>query len=545
MKNKQAMRLLAMVCVIVLCVPMMLTAASAATVGDGQEPAVFVLAFVKEEDDTIIATSAFYVQDALGNGSTYLISVAATAAFAEDGYTCILMGLNYTERATYVTTSGNFAFYTAPGLENMVPMKTGGELTSNVNVVYANMGENGITGAQSGSLNVSGWTLTNGGAYAAGTEIESVILLGAPVVETAGNTVVGCYSATNKMEQAIALLEGVSFPSEAAIVKGSNSAQQPAETQPTATQAPATEPQQQEPQQQEPQQQGPQPAGDTVNTNDVIFVLVALGIVACLIINNNKKKKSRKTATQAGYKPAQEGTIMLDSDSKKPMEEMPPVIGMPAPAWQVRGLAGPLEGKVFVLDPRGVRTMKFGRDPGCDVAFGPNTPGISGLHCELVQERGGIALRDLQSSYGTYMGNHVHLEPNVNYHLQEGDEFMLAEGGQIFRLERWGNAVQYYTPAIRSVVDGAIYRADRDGRMVFGRDPRSQVVFDPNDSSVSSTHCVLYRENGALYLMDKDSTNGTYFDEKQRLRPNVPYKVKKGMSFFLASPKYTFVITED
>lgn len=534
MKKKFAMRLLAMICMIAFCVPAVITSVHAATAGDGQEPAVFILAFVNDQED-VIGTSAFYMEDTLGDGSTYLVSDGVTAAFIEDGYSCILMGLGYTERATYVTTSGNFAFYTAPGLENMEPMKTGGDLTAKVNVVYANMGEGGVTGAKSGGLDVSGWTSVCGGLYTPDVELQSVILLGAPVVETTGNTVVGSYSTTSEMEQAIVLLGGVEFPGEAVIVQGSNAVQQPAETQPLATLPQQEEPQQGDPQQEEPKQEEPE------TSNDTIFLIVVVALIAgAVVLNNNKKKKSPKTEAQTVARPVQEGTIMLDSGSNVP----DPEDEMPLSGWQVRGLAGPLEGEVFVLP--NLRTMKFGRDPGCSVAFSPNTPGISGMHCELRLDGSGVLLRDLQSSYGTYMGyNRVRLEPNVSYHLSEGDEFMLAEGGQVFRLERMGNEVQYYTPAVRSALDNTMYRADQNSRMVFGRDPRCQVIFDANESSVSSTHCVLYRENGVLYLMDKDSTNGTYFDEKQRLRPNVPYKVKKGMSFFLSSPKYTFVITED
>lgn len=538
MKKKFTMRLLAMVCVIVLCVPMMLASVSAATVGDGQEPAVFLLIFYDQQDH-MVGTSAFYMEDTLGDGSTYLVAPLATKSLIDAGYACAMYGVNYSETATYITSSGSFAFFTAPGLEKMVPVQTGNQLTSTVDFVYTPLENSTISGAKAISIDISSWTSVDGGLIAQGTEIETTELLGAPVVETKNHTVVGGVTMTQNSEYAIALLEGTSFPSKAAIVLGSATTQQPAETQ-----APATQPQQ--PAATQPQQQEPQQPEGTVNANDVALVTFVVVIAAWFIIKNNKKKgKSQKTAAQADYKPVREGTIMLDPNNQKPIQ--PKVdVGMHSAGWQIRGLAGPLEGRVYALPKNGVLT--FGRDPiqDCNVLFNSNTPGISGLHCEVMDVFGDVVLRDLQSSYGTYMGhNRVRLEPKVDYHLREGDEFMLADGGQVFRLERAGDRVQEYTPAVRSVIDGTIYRADREGRMVFGRDPRNQVTFDVNDSSVSSTHCVLYRENAALYLMDKNSTNGTYFDDNQRLRPNVPYKVKKGMSFFLTSPKYTFVITED
>ena len=80
---------------------------------------------------------------------------------------------------------------------------------------------------------------------------------------------------------------------------------------------------------------------------------------------------------------------------------------------------------------------------------------------------------------------------------------------------------------------------------VFGRAAGNKVQFPGEDKSVSSNHCVLYREGGKLYLMDVGSTNGTFINEKERLQPNVPYRIRKGMVFFLTNRKNTFVIVED
>ena len=92
---------------------------------------------------------------------------------------------------------------------------------------------------------------------------------------------------------------------------------------------------------------------------------------------------------------------------------------------------------------------------------------------------------------------------------------------------------------------GKIYHADVDRKLVFGRSQNAQVRFAENTASISTKHCVLYRDDSGLYLMDTGSTNGTFLSETLRLKPNVPYRMEKGSAFFLASPKYTFVIIED
>lgn len=86
--------------------------------------------------------------------------------------------------------------------------------------------------------------------------------------------------------------------------------------------------------------------------------------------------------------------------------------------------------------------------------------------------------------------------------------------------------------------------ATESSQMAFGRDTQCKVCFHDGEKSVSTHHCVLYKENGKLYLMDQGSTNGTFFSEEERLKSNVPYRVNKGTAFFLCSRRYTFVIAE-
>lgn len=98
------------------------------------------------------------------------------------------------------------------------------------------------------------------------------------------------------------------------------------------------------------------------------------------------------------------------------------------------------------------------------------------------------------------------------------------------------------SPAVRDM-DGRIYQTGSSQRLSFGRSSRNPVCIE--DASVSGSHCVLYREDGRLYLMDTGSTNGTFFSQQERLKPNVPYRIRKGMAFFLTNPSHTFVVIEE
>lgn len=89
---------------------------------------------------------------------------------------------------------------------------------------------------------------------------------------------------------------------------------------------------------------------------------------------------------------------------------------------------------------------------------------------------------------------------------------------------------------------GRTYTQGRDGRIMFGRQPSCQVVFGGNDKNVSGNHCVLYKQDGGVMLMDLGSTNGTYLENGTRLQANVAYALHAGERFYLVNKNYMFMI---
>ena len=102
------------------------------------------------------------------------------------------------------------------------------------------------------------------------------------------------------------------------------------------------------------------------------------------------------------------------------------------PAWQIRGTSGYFKGRVIPV--KGV--MLVGRNPQAQISYPVDTKGISGNHCQLIEEGGYISLADLESSYGTYLGQGIRLEAGIQYRLEEGDVFYLANPNHSFCLER-------------------------------------------------------------------------------------------------------------
>lgn len=511
--------------------------------GAGIEDSIFWMVITDGEDGGLI--QAFYVEDTQGDGSTYLVTSFVAGRFVEEnGWDAEIIGQNFRGTADYVTTVGYLSFFTVPGLEACTPLKTGAELSSRV--------QNPAWQINDGKSQVGyrEWDISNrqegNGYFAISEQNYSNNYFGTPIIESKENGVVGCVIWADS-EQGLVLITsmiGLEFPSEAAIVKGST--QSAGGTTPETT--PQAEPETQPQAEQETQprtSQGQEGDGGKTGTSTVsILVVVAAIAVAVFAITRRTSGKKEKGESSA----VEQGTVSLDPQPIPNSPEVQPVpdpVPKPTPKstakFQVRGIGGIMNGRVFLLNG----PLRFGRSSQCGVVFPQDAPGISGLHCTLAVEDGRAVLRDEESSYGTYLGKNVKMEPGVSYNLQPGDVFTLAEGGQSFRLENAGASVQELTPAVRAVDGGRVYRADLKGRIAFGRDPQCQVAFDANDSSISANHCILYREGNVLYLMDNGSTNGTFLGEKERLRPKKPYRVSKGQAFFLCSPQYTFVIIED
>ena len=90
-------------------------------------------------------------------------------------------------------------------------------------------------------------------------------------------------------------------------------------------------------------------------------------------------------------------------------------------------LSGPLEGQLFPIGPEG-------RDYDCGVCFPCDTLGISRHHCSIRWYRGGPAVVDLGSSYGSFLADGRRLPANAPVPIQPGCRFSLGIPGYSFEL---------------------------------------------------------------------------------------------------------------
>jgi pSer/pThr/pTyr-binding forkhead associated (FHA) protein len=104
-----------------------------------------------------------------------------------------------------------------------------------------------------------------------------------------------------------------------------------------------------------------------------------------------------------------------------------------APAYDPRprlqGLEGNFAGKRFALE----NSVRIGRDPNKnDLVYPQTTQGVSGVHCVLMVDGNTVWLKDLGSTYGTYVAGGRRLAANEAIPLQIGDKFWLGSEREMF-----------------------------------------------------------------------------------------------------------------
>ena len=103
-----------------------------------------------------------------------------------------------------------------------------------------------------------------------------------------------------------------------------------------------------------------------------------------------------------------------------------------SPTLHIVAQSGRLAGSRYRLTDR----IAIGRDPSrCHIVFPADTPGVSGLHCELFVQNGAVYLRDCNSSYGTYLANGTKLAGGNIVMVGVGTTFFVGERDNSFTVQ--------------------------------------------------------------------------------------------------------------
>ena len=97
----------------------------------------------------------------------------------------------------------------------------------------------------------------------------------------------------------------------------------------------------------------------------------------------------------------------------------------------IQGVSGLLNGKTYMLTA-GTPLIFGRRTEKCNVLFQNETKGISSLHCKVKWCNGKVLIKDLGSTYGTWLDEETRLEPNKYYELPDQGVFYLGSKENMF-----------------------------------------------------------------------------------------------------------------
>ncbi|HQV79894.1 MAG: FHA domain-containing protein [Moraxellaceae bacterium] len=171
----------------------------------------------------------------------------------------------------------------------------------------------------------------------------------------------------------------------------------------------------------------------------------------------------------------------------------------------------------WLVDPR----LTIGRDKTNNLVI--NDEGISVFHAELQQEEGKLFLRDTGSVNGTFLNGEpvtkrteVKVGDTIRLHLVELQVIDPTKAppepvAPPVKREMPKAAPLWQVKAMTGVISGRMFPID--GTNVIGRDPHCDIVV--GGAHVSRRHAEFLIRNGALWVKDLGSSNGSFVNGKR------------------------------
>lgn len=156
----------------------------------------------------------------------------------------------------------------------------------------------------------------------------------------------------------------------------------------------------------------------------VLGALLLIGGIVLLVcgIERNKERKARELAMLMGPAP------LAGIPAPPPV---PPAPAVPYTQFRLQCVAGTFAGKRFPIQGK----LVLGRDGGkCDLVFPAGTHGISGVHCQLEVLGDSVWIKDLGSTYGTFLEGGKRLAANQAERLTVGARFWLGSEKEVFMI---------------------------------------------------------------------------------------------------------------
>ncbi|MCD8097858.1 MAG: trypsin-like peptidase domain-containing protein [Lachnospiraceae bacterium] len=175
---------------------------------------------------------------------------------------------------------------------------------------------------------------------------------------------------------------------------------------------------------------------DYLQENIVLVVVVIAAVVALviilLVVFMMRKKKNGEPEPASQPTPAPQ-----PAPAPVPAAAGTPKADPNDSGFRIQGEKGVYANRRFSI----MGVVKLGRDEQANqLSYPAGTKGISRVHCEVYVADGQVYIRDLGSTYGTYVGNGQRLMANQPTPLMPGDRFYLGSPEESFVVVRRGGA---------------------------------------------------------------------------------------------------------
>ena len=140
-----------------------------------------------------------------------------------------------------------------------------------------------------------------------------------------------------------------------------------------------------------------------------------------------------------------------------------------------------------------------------------NDSSVSLGHIKIHYEEDKVFIEDLSSTHGTFINDNK-IQPNTLYELKKSQKIRLGKISYFIEYELEKNI---------------------DKEFIIGRDPKADIWID--SSSVSFHHIKIVKENDMWFVLDNNSTNGTYLNSYVNKIDKVP--LEENQVLYLASYK--------
>ena len=149
----------------------------------------------------------------------------------------------------------------------------------------------------------------------------------------------------------------------------------------------------------------------------LMIVIIAIAVLAvaaiAFFVIKNQKKAAPVSAPIQPTAPASAVPVMAGTDTRP----------------RLQCVSGVFAGQRFSIEG----SVRIGRDPSRnDLVFPAETQGISGVHCVVMVDGDNIWLKDLGSTYGTFLASGQRLAASEAVQLKIGDRFWLGSEREVF-----------------------------------------------------------------------------------------------------------------